>query len=79
MNYSINELIKIFETHVADYEKNLALWNEQNPTTRRSLEEFILPRALFAIVKEIKQLKDKYETSQPAIPSDMSIQESKDS
>lgn len=77
MTYSLDELIKVFETHVADYEKNLALWNEQNPTIQRSLEEFILPRALLSIVNEIKQLKVNYESNQPKISSDVSSEESK--
>ena len=76
MNYTLEHLIEEFGRHTSEYDRFTTEWNESNPTTPRDLQAFVLPRALLAIVSELKHLKDKYDPSQPQIPPSLPNEES---
>jgi len=76
MKYSIDNLVEEFRRHISQWDVLIDQWNVENPTTPRDKDAFSLCHALHAIVTEIKTLKDKYDPSQPQIPSDVPTQES---
>jgi len=79
MAYTLEKLITEFTLHTSEYEKVTAKWNAENSENahmQRDPEAFVLPAALLLIVTELKQLKDKYDASQPKILADVSVKES---